>query len=163
MTGMKKSSKLQIPPTFETILGKVSYFLQVWVASTSPLTYFNNFAPPSRFICHMLHVYVAHIAWWISVIFVFQVRRSPSGPKLVAVKSLSNDCSSSVRADFEQEARVLTSLDDPNLVGVLGVCFNSDPLCMICEYSDRGDLCQFLQDHVAETTLSKSPGVPTLR
>merc|ERR1712045_1115448 len=33
---------------------------------------------------------------------------------------------------------------------------------MICEYTEEGDLYQFLQDHVAETSLSKSPGVPTL-
>ena len=83
--------------------------------------------------------------------------------RVVAVKSLRLDCGDSARTDFEQEARVLTSLEDPNLVGVLGVCFASDPMWMICEFSDRGDLCQFLQDHVAETTLSKSPGVPTLR
>jgi serine/threonine protein kinase len=68
------------------------------------------------------------------------------------------------RTDFEHEARILTSLNDPNLVSILGVCFGEgDPLCMICEYGERGDLCQFLQDHVAETSLSKSPGVPTLR
>ena len=71
----------------------------------------------------------------------------------------------SSRSDFEHEARILTSLSDPNLVGVLGVCFTSgDPLCMVCEYSDEGDLYHFLQDHVAETSLSKSsPGVATLR
>ena len=67
------------------------------------------------------------------------------------------------RSDFEHEARILTSLNDPNLVRVLGVCFEGDPACMICEYTEEGDLYQFLQDHVAETSLSKSPGVPTLR
>ena len=68
------------------------------------------------------------------------------------------------RADFIQEARILTCLNHPNLVSVVGVCVSDgDPLYMICEYGARGDLCQFLQDHVAETSLSKSPGVPTLR
>ena len=69
------------------------------------------------------------------------------------------------RSDFEHEARILTSLADPNLVGVVGVCFSSgDPLCMICEYSELGDLYHYLQDHVAETSLSKSsPGDATLR
>ena len=68
------------------------------------------------------------------------------------------------RADFIQEARILTCLNHPNLVSVVGVCISDgDPLYMICEYGDKGDLCQFLQDHVAETSLSKSSGVPTLR
>ena len=67
------------------------------------------------------------------------------------------------RSDFEHEARILTSLNDPNLVRVLGVCFEGEPACMVCEYTEEGDLYQFLQDHVAETSLSKSPGVPTLR
>ena len=67
------------------------------------------------------------------------------------------------RSDFEHEARILTSLNDSNLVRVLGVCFKGEPACMVCEYTEEGDLYQFLQDHVAETSLSKSPGVPTLR
>ncbi|QQP35261.1 Discoidin domaincontaining receptor 2like, partial [Caligus rogercresseyi] len=84
--------------------------------------------------------------------------------ELVAVKSLKEGaCDSSTRSDFEHEARILTTLTDPNLVRVLGVSFKDDVYCMICEYTERGDLYQFLQDHVAETTLSKSPGVPTLR
>ncbi len=89
---------------------------------------------------------------------------SSAGGKLVAVKSLRVGCTDSARADFETEARILTSLNDANLVSILGVCFSEgDPLSMICEYGEKGDLCQFLQDHVAETSLSKSPGVPTLR
>ncbi len=50
-------------------------------------------------------------------------------------------------------------------MSVVGVCLTQgDPLCMVCEYGERGDLYHFLQDHVAETSrLSKSPGVPTLR
>lgn len=100
---------------------------------------------------------------------------------LVAVKSLRRNCDEVTRSDFEHEARILTSLNDPNLVRVLGVCYEEDeedteaaseveggsqiaiPVCMVCEFTEEGDLCQFLQDHVAETTLSKSPNVPTLR
>ena len=60
-------------------------------------------------------------------------------------------------------------------VRVLGVCFDNEeddvseidqtsiPIGMVCEYTEEGDLCQYLQDHVAETTLTKSPNVPTLR
>ena len=92
------------------------------------------------------------------------------GPRPVAVKFLRRDCDEVTRSDFEHEARILTSLQDPNLVRVLGICYEEDeekatgaPLCMVCEYTSQGDLCQYLQDHVAETTLSKSPNVPTLR
>ena len=90
---------------------------------------------------------------------------------VVAVKYLRRDCDDATRADFEHEARILTSLRDLNLVRVLGVGYQDDgdegvvaklPFCMVCEYL-REDLCPFLQDHVAETTLSKSPNVPTLR
>ena len=95
---------------------------------------------------------------------------------MVAVKFLRQDCDEVTRSDFEHEARILTSLNDVNLVRVLGVCYDDTddmdstssalqrwPICMVCEYTEVGDLCQFLQDHVAETTLSKSPNVPTLR
>lgn len=88
---------------------------------------------------------------------------------LVAVKFLRRNCDQVTRSDFEHEARILSSLRDPNLVRVLGVSFDAQdeerlmPVCMVCEYTPHGDLCQFLQDHVAETTLSKSPNVPTLR
>lgn len=95
------------------------------------------------------------------------------GVQTVAVKSLRKDCDSNARSDFEHEARILTSLKDSNLVRVLGVCYSGGGgegesssgslVSMVCEYTDQGDLYQFLQDHVAETSLSKSPGtVPTL-
>jgi discoidin domain receptor family protein 2 len=92
----------------------------------------------------------------------------------VAVKFLRRDCDPVTKSDFQHEARILTGLNDPNLVRVLGVCYDEDedivvgqdlektPFCMVCDYTTQGDLCQFLGNHVAETTLSKSPNVPTL-
>lgn len=86
---------------------------------------------------------------------------------MVAVKFLRPDCDEMTRSDFEHEARILTSLSDVNLVRVMGVGYRSDAPeeleAMVCEYTSLGDLCQFLDAHVAETTLSKSPNVPTLR
>ena len=82
--------------------------------------------------------------------------------RLVAVKALRVDCDQNTRSDFEHEARVLTSLHDPNLVGVIGVCFDGDPMCMVCEYTEQGDLYHYLQDHITDTSLSRSPGVHTL-
>ena len=87
--------------------------------------------------------------------------------EMVAVKFLRPDCDEMTRSDFEHEARILTSLSDENLVRVMGVCYSGDSTdelkAMVCEYTSLGDLCQFLDAHVAETTLSKSPNVPTLR
>jgi len=91
--------------------------------------------------------------------------------EMVAVKFLRRDCDPVTKSDFQHEARILTGLNDPNLVRVLGVCYDDNdqdqdsgrtPFCMVCDYSSQGDLCQFLGNHVAETTLSKSPNVPTL-
>ena len=47
----------------------------------------------------------------------------------------------------------LSSLTDPNLVRVLGVCYSNEggseggkgPVSMVCEYTEEGDLFQFLQ------------------
>ena len=100
--------------------------------------------------------------------------------QMVAVKFLRRDCDPVTKSDFQHEARILTGLNDKNLVRVLGVCYADDvdqdnnddggennqektPFCMVCDYTTQGDLCQFLGNHVAETTLSKSPNVPTLR
>ena len=58
---------------------------------------------------------------------------------------------------------MLAATDDKNLARVVGANTEEEPWFMVTEYSDMGDLNQFLQDHVAETTLSKSPGVATLR
>ena len=57
------------------------------------------------------------------------------------------------------QARILTSLNDANLLRVLGVCFDNEidddgsdvdqavsiPIGMVCEYTEEGDLCQYLQ------------------
>lgn len=53
----------------------------------------------------------------------------------------------------------MTSLNDANLLRVLGVCFDNEidddgsdvdqavsiPIGMVCEYTEEGDLCQYLQ------------------
>lgn len=38
----------------------------------------------------------------------------------------------------------MSRLRDPNIVRLLAVCVDSDPLCMITEYMENGDLNQFL-------------------
>ena len=47
----------------------------------------------------------------------------------VAVKFLRRDCDPVTKSDFQHEARILTGLNDPNLVRVLGVCYDEDEVC----------------------------------
>ena len=67
------------------------------------------------------------------------------------------------RLDFEAEACILSSIDDPNIARVLGVNLDDDPWFFIREFSEQGDLTQYLQDHVAESSLSTTSGIQTLR
>lgn len=94
-----------------------------------------------------------------------EVQRSPlqmdSGVcNLVVVNLLQH---MNLRADCIREARTLAKLKDPNVARLLGACLESDPLCVIREYAEFGDLCQFLQDHIADTTTPRPPSANTLR
>ncbi|KAL0966799.1 hypothetical protein UPYG_G00300280 [Umbra pygmaea] len=66
---------------------------------------------------------------------------------LVAVKTLREDANKNARNDFLKEIRIMSRLRDPNIVSLLAVCVESDPLCMITEYMENGDLNQFLSCH----------------
>ncbi|XP_070774537.1 discoidin domain-containing receptor 2 [Enoplosus armatus] len=65
-------------------------------------------------------------------------------PLLVAVKTLREDANKNARNDFLKEIRIMSRLRDPNIVRLLAVCVDTDPLCMITEYMENGDLNQFL-------------------
>ncbi|XP_072544419.1 discoidin domain-containing receptor 2 [Salminus brasiliensis] len=69
------------------------------------------------------------------------------GPILVAVKTLREDATKNTRNDFLKEIRIMSRLRDPNIIRLLAVCVESDPLCMITEYMENGDLNQFLSRH----------------
>ncbi|XP_057190727.1 discoidin domain-containing receptor 2 isoform X1 [Triplophysa rosa] len=68
-------------------------------------------------------------------------------PMLVAVKTLREDANKNARNDFLKEIRIMSRLRDPNIIRLLAVCVESDPLCMITEYMENGDLNQFLSRH----------------
>lgn len=68
-------------------------------------------------------------------------------PMLVAVKTLREDADKNARNDFMKEIRIISRLRDPNIIRLLAVCVESDPLCMITEYMENGDLNQFLSRH----------------
>ncbi|KAM9791305.1 discoidin domain-containing receptor 2 isoform 2-T2 [Syngnathus typhle] len=70
---------------------------------------------------------------------------SNQAPLLVAVKTLREDANRNARNDFLEEIRIMSRLMDPNIVRLLAVCVDTEPLCMITEYMENGDLNQFLR------------------
>lgn len=81
---------------------------------------------------------------------------------LVAVKMLRPTADDRARADFHKEIKIMSQLKDPNIVRVIGVCTQEEPLCMIVEYMKYGDLNQFLIDHVPESPIGAPAGPKTL-
>ncbi|XP_057697910.1 discoidin domain-containing receptor 2-like isoform X2 [Corythoichthys intestinalis] len=81
---------------------------------------------------------------------------------LVAVKMLRADASKNARNDFLKEIKIMSRLKDPNIVRLLAVCIYSDPLCMITEYMENGDLNQFLSRHEPEGQLAVLSNAPTV-
>uniref|UniRef100_A0A8C5ML17 Tyrosine-protein kinase receptor n=1 Tax=Leptobrachium leishanense TaxID=445787 RepID=A0A8C5ML17_9ANUR len=72
---------------------------------------------------------------------------SPTKDKmLVAVKALK-DPTSAARKDFQREAELLTNLQHDHIVKFYGVCGDGDPLIMVFEYMQHGDLNRFLRAH----------------
>ncbi|RXM93481.1 Discoidin domain-containing receptor 2 [Acipenser ruthenus] len=87
----------------------------------------------------------------------------PDGrPVLVAVKKLRADASKNARNDFLKEIKIMSRLNHPNIVRLLGVCVCADPLCMITEYMENGDLNQFLSQRESESTLTHANNIPSV-
>ncbi|XP_063074829.1 discoidin domain-containing receptor 2 [Engraulis encrasicolus] len=83
-------------------------------------------------------------------------------PILVAVKTLREDANKNARNDFLKEIRIMSRLRDPNIIRLLAVCVESDPLCMITEYMENGDLNQFLSRHELKNEPIDPGEVPTI-
>ncbi|KAL6107451.1 ddr2 [Pungitius sinensis] len=81
---------------------------------------------------------------------------------LVAVKMLRSDADKNARNDFLKEIKIMSRLKDPNIIRLLAVCIYSDPLCMITEYMENGDLNQFLSRHEPEGHLALLSNAPTV-
>ncbi|XP_068998534.1 epithelial discoidin domain-containing receptor 1 isoform X2 [Embiotoca jacksoni] len=92
--------------------------------------------------------------------FPFNVRKGR--PLLVAVKILRPDASKNARNDFLKEVKILSRLKDPNIIRLLGVCVSSDPLCMVTEYMECGDLNQYLSHRVLLDKSGPSHNMPTI-
>ncbi|XP_030616116.1 epithelial discoidin domain-containing receptor 1 isoform X4 [Delphinapterus leucas] len=84
----------------------------------------------------------------VSLDFPLSVRKEH--PLLVAVKILRPDATKNARNDFLKEVKIMSRLKDPNIIRLLGVCVQDDPLCMITDYMENGDLNQFLSAHQLE-------------
>jgi len=84
-------------------------------------------------------IFIAHapsIAGWTG----------PASSSLVVVKALRSDASDEARRDFIRIGELLSRLDHPNIVRLLGVCLSANPLCLIVEYMPGRDLCEFLHE-----------------
>ncbi|MGH0153692.1 UNVERIFIED_CONTAM: hypothetical protein FKN15_027369, partial [Acipenser sinensis] len=64
--------------------------------------------------------------------------------------------------DFLKEVKILSRLKDPNIIRLLGVCVRDDPLCMITEYMESGDLNQFLSQRQLQDKASSASSMPTI-
>ncbi|XP_072765204.1 discoidin domain-containing receptor 2 [Anoplolepis gracilipes] len=85
------------------------------------------------------------------------------GKRLVAVKFLLPEASEKEKSDFQRDVRILAALEDRNIARVLGACYREEPYCVVMEYLEHGDLCQFLKTHItAEDAHSMPIGVKTL-
>ncbi|XP_051750079.1 discoidin domain-containing receptor 2 [Ctenopharyngodon idella] len=83
-------------------------------------------------------------------------------PVLVAVKQLRADATSNARNDFLKEIKIMSRLNNPNIIQLLCVCVSSDPLCMVTEYMENGDLNMFLSQREMESTLTHANNIPSV-
>ncbi|XP_051003760.1 discoidin domain-containing receptor 2 isoform X1 [Acomys russatus] len=89
----------------------------------------------------------------------FALDVSANQPVLVAVKMLRADANKNARNDFLKEIKIMSRLKDPNIIRLLAVCITDDPLCMITEYMENGDLNQFLSRHEPLSSCSSNATV----
>ncbi|XP_026161423.1 discoidin domain-containing receptor 2 isoform X3 [Mastacembelus armatus] len=115
---------------------------------------------------HSPHCYQVHLCEaegmqeFMNNEFFFDI--SEDQPVLVAVKMLRSDANKNARNDFLKEIKIMSRLKDPNIIRLLAVCIYSDPLCMITEYMENGDLNQFLSRHEPEGHLALLSNAPTV-
>lgn len=65
----------------------------------------------------------------------------------IAIKTLKENATSKTQQDFKREAELMTDLQHPNIVCLLGVCIRDEPMSMLFEYMSKGDLHEFLISH----------------
>ena len=65
---------------------------------------------------------------------------------LVAIKILKEGSTGNAKNDFIREAVLVNQFDHPNILKLLGVCFEQEPYCIAFEYMELGDLNNFLRN-----------------
>ncbi|CAG7819663.1 unnamed protein product [Allacma fusca] len=80
-------------------------------------------------------------------VYIGEMESNMSDKSLVAVKHLLRNATEKDKSDFLEEVRLLSSLSDVNVAQVLGVCTEEEPYCVILEFLELGDLCQFLRQN----------------
>ena len=80
---------------------------------------------------------------------------NPNISILVAVKKLQSNPSQIQREVFDKKVKFMSHIKHPNLLRLLGVC-HSDPAFIMMEYTEGGDLNQFLQSYSEIVTTSSS-------
>jgi serine/threonine protein kinase len=80
---------------------------------------------------------------------------NPNVSVTVAVKKLQSNPSQTQREAFEKEAQFMSHIKHPNVLRLLGVCVHDSAFIMM-EYTEGGDLNQFLQSYSEIVTTSSS-------
>uniref|UniRef100_A0A914WX94 receptor protein-tyrosine kinase n=1 Tax=Plectus sambesii TaxID=2011161 RepID=A0A914WX94_9BILA len=77
------------------------------------------------------------------------------GPKSlrVAVKTLKTGYSEDDRVKFLKEAILMNNFNHPNIVKLLGVCFDTEPHYLVLELMEGGDLLTFLRSSRPNDTM----------
>uniref|UniRef100_A0A8D0ZM23 receptor protein-tyrosine kinase n=1 Tax=Sus scrofa TaxID=9823 RepID=A0A8D0ZM23_PIG len=109
-----------------------------------------------RLLSKVLNLVTPYPQDLVSLDFPLSVRKGQ--PLLVAVKILRPDATKNARNDFLKEVKIMSRLKDPNIIRLLGVCVQDDPLCMITDYMENGDLNQFLSAHQLEDKAAEGAG-----
>ncbi|XP_071177130.1 inactive tyrosine-protein kinase transmembrane receptor ROR1-like isoform X4 [Mytilus edulis] len=65
----------------------------------------------------------------------------------VAIKTLKENSLPKVKNDFRREVDLMSELRHGNIVCLLGVCMKQEPMCMLFEYMQLGDLHEYLVTH----------------
>lgn len=78
-----------------------------------------------------------------------EIKSSNEVGHTVAIKVLKDGVTPEIRAEFFREATLMNSFDHPNIVRLLGVCIEQDPLCMVFEFMELGDLNNYLRQNTS--------------
>lgn len=77
----------------------------------------------------------------------------------VAVKVLKEGASNQAKKEFFKEATLMHAFNHPNILQLLGVCVDQEPLCMIFEFMELGDLNNFLRQNSPNRLASSNPSL----